>query len=119
MGRHLPLPVQKDTYTIVVTNAGPSNVSGVVINDTFPSTFTGVTYIATQSGGASGFNASGSGDINNTVTMPVGSRITYKASGIVSPAATGSISNTATVTVPSGVSDPNPVNNDATDTDSL
>jgi uncharacterized repeat protein (TIGR01451 family) len=109
----------KNTYTIVVTNAGPSKVSGAVIRDSFPSTFTGVTYTGTQSGGASGFSASGSGNINNTVTMPVASTITYKATGTISASATGSISDTATVTAPSGVLDPNTANNSATDTDTL
>ena len=107
------------TYTIAVTNIGPSNVTGAVINDSFPSTFTGVTYTATQTGGASGFSASGSGNINNTVKMPSGSKITYKATGTISASATGSISNTATVTVPNGVTDPIPANNSATDTDTL
>src|SRR6266513_2916341 len=110
---------QENTYTIVVTNIGPSNVSGAVINDTFPSTFTGVKYTATQTGGASGFTASGSGNINDTVTMPSSSKITYKATGTISASATDSISNTATVTVPNGVTDPIPANNSATDTDTL
>ena len=109
----------KNTYTIVVTNAGPSKVTGAVVKDTFPSTFTGVTYTATQSGGASGFTASGSGNISNTITMPPASKITYKATGTISASATGSISNTATVTPPSGVTDPNTANNSATDTDTL
>lgn len=108
-----------NTYTMVVTNTGPSNVSGAVIKDTFPSTFTGVTYTATQSGGASGFTASGSGNISNTVTMPTGSKITYKATGTISASATGSISDTATVTAPSGTTDSNTANNSATDTDTL
>ena len=103
----------------MVTNAGPSKVSGAVIRDTFPSTFAGVTYTATQSGGASGFSASGTGNINNTVMMPAGSKITYKATGTISASATGSISNTATVTAPAGVTDPNTANNSATDTDAL
>jgi uncharacterized repeat protein (TIGR01451 family) len=109
----------KNTYTIAVTNAGPSKVSGAVIRDSFSSTFTGVTYTATQSGGASGFTASGNGNINNTVTLPPGSKITYKATGTISALATGSISDTATVTAPSGVIDPNTVNNSATETDTL
>jgi uncharacterized repeat protein (TIGR01451 family) len=109
----------KNTYTIVVTNLGPSNVSGAIINDSFPNTFTGVTYTATQTGGAAGFTAAGSGDIHNTVAMPAGSKITYKATGTISASATGSISNTATVSAPNGVADPNPANNSATDTDSL
>jgi uncharacterized repeat protein (TIGR01451 family) len=110
---------QKNTYTIVATNMGPSNVAGAVISDSFPSTFNGVTYTATQTGGASGFTSSGSGNINNTVTMPAGSKITYKATGTISASTSGSISNTATVTAPSGVTDPIPSNNTATDTDTL
>src|SRR5438132_1447197 len=109
----------QNTYTVVVTNLGPSNVSGAIVKDTFPSTFTGVTYTAAQTGGASGFAASGSGNINNTVAMPAGSTITYKATGTISASATGLISNKATVTPPSGVTDPNTANNSATDTDTL
>ncbi len=110
---------QKDTYTIVVTNLGPSDVTGAVVIDSFPDIFTGVTFTATQSGGASGFTASGTGNINDTVALPVGSKIIYKAIGWISSSATGTLSNTATVTVPSGVSDPNLANNSATDTDTL
>jgi hypothetical protein len=76
-------------------------------------------YAATQSGGASGFTASGSGNISDTVTMPPASTITYKATGMISASATGSISNTATVTAPAGVLDPNTANNSATATDTL
>ena len=110
---------QKDTYTIVLTNLGPTNVAGAVIQDNFPATFAGVTFTATQTGGASGFSASGSGNINDTVTMPAGSKIIYKASGTISASATGSLSNTATVTSPTGVPDPNSANNSATDTDTI
>src|SRR5438874_319941 len=109
----------KNTYTVVVTNGGPSNVSGAVINDSFPSTFTGVTYTATQTGGASGFSASGSGDIQDNVAMPAGSKITYHATGTISASATGSIADTASVSAPSGVTDTNLANNSATDTDTL
>jgi Domain of unknown function DUF11 len=94
-------------------------VTGTVIRDRFSSAFTGVTYTATQSGGAFGFGASGSGNINNTVTTPGGSKITYKAIGTISASASGSISNTATVTTPSRVADPNTANNTATDNDTL
>src|SRR5438876_1051046 len=108
-----------DTYTIVVTNAGPGSVTGAAVSDNFPAIFTGVTFTATQSGGASGFTAAGSGNIHDTVTMPAGSAITYRATGTISPQATGTLSDTATVTPPSGVTDNKPNNNSATDTDTL
>jgi len=118
-GKASATPGTQDIYTIVVTNVGPSKATGAVIHDTFPGTFTGVTYTATQTGGASGFTASGPGNINNTVTMPPASKITYKATGTISASATQSISDTATVTAPSSVLDPNTANNSATDTDTL
>src|SRR5207247_2052554 len=110
---------QRNTYTIVVRNSGPSDVTGAAVSDSFPDTFTGVTFTATQTGGASGFTPSGSGNINDTVTMPASSHITYKARGTISASAHGSISDTATVTAPSGVTDPNLANNSCTDTDTL
>jgi uncharacterized repeat protein (TIGR01451 family) len=117
-GKSTAVAGTKNTYTITVNNIGPSNASRVVIKDAFPSTFTGIAYTATQSGG-SGFTASGSGNINDTVTMPTGSKITYTATGTISASATGSLSDTVNVTPPSGVTDPNLANNSATDTDTL
>src|SRR6184192_2288982 len=109
----------QDTYSINVINLGPGFVGGASITDAFPTKFTNVSYTATQLGGASGFSASGAGNINDTVVMPSGSKITYKAKGKVNPSASGTISNTASVTPPAGLNDPNPRNNTATDTDSI
>ena len=113
------VPGTSETYTIVVTNNGPSNVTGASVVDTLPANCTGDTWTATQSGGASGFSASGSGNISDTVTMPVGSSITYTVTGAVSPSARGTLTNTATVTAPAGVNDENLANNTATDTDTI
>jgi uncharacterized repeat protein (TIGR01451 family) len=118
-GKKAALAGTKDTYTIVVTNAGPSDVAGAVIGDTFSTIFTGVTFTASQTGGATGFTAAGSGDITDTVTMPATSKVTYKATGTISGSASGSISDTVTVTSPNNVKDPNTANNTATDTDTL
>ena len=102
------------TYVIVVANSGPSLVNGATVSDTLPA---GSTFTATATGGATGFTASGSGSITNTVNMPVGSTITYVVTAPVPAGATGTISNTATVGVPTGVTDPIPiVNNIDTDT---
>ena len=109
----------KDIYVIKVTNSGPSAVTGAKVTDTFPANFISVTYTATRTGQASGFRASGTGNINDTVTMPSGSTITYTAKGTVSSSATGTLSNTAMVAAPSGVSDPNSANNSATDTTNI
>ena len=109
----------QSTYSINVINLGPGDVVGVSIADVFPTMFTNVSYTATETGGASGFTASGNGNIQDTVNMPVASKITYKAKGRVSSAATGTFANTATLALPADVRDPKTDNNSATDTDSI
>jgi uncharacterized repeat protein (TIGR01451 family) len=106
------------TYTIVASNAGPSTATGATVADTVPAAITGATWTCLGAGGGT-CTASGSGNINDTVNLPVGGSVTYTLTGTVSPSAIGSLSNTATVTAPGGVSDPNPANNSATDTDTL
>ena len=90
------------------------------MTDSFPAaSFSGATYTAAGAGGASGFTASGSGSIADTVTLPVGATITYTVTAHVNPSATGSLANTASVAMPAGLTDPTPGNNSATDTDTL
>ena len=113
------VPGGTTTYTIVVTNNGPSNVTAATIADIMPAAITSDTYTAVATGGATGFTASGSGNINDTVTMPAGSTITYTVVANISASASGTLVNTATVTPPGGVTDPTPGNNSATDTDTL
>src|SRR5205807_56081 len=108
------------TYTVVVTNAGPSDAPGSLVGDTFSNQLTGVSYTASQTGGATGFTASGSGNINDTnVTLPSGAKVTYVVTATVKSSATGTLGNTATVTAGTGVTDGTSGNNSATDTDSL
>ena len=103
------------TYTIVVGNSGPDDVVGATVIDAFPTGVTGVTWTCAAAGGAS-CSATGSGDIGDTVSLPVGGTATYTAATTVDPGATGTLSNTATVAPPAGVSDPDPSDNSATDT---
>ncbi len=103
------------TYTITASNAGSGPVSGATVADTFPAVLT-CSWTCSGAGGGT-CTASGSGNINDTVNLPVGGSVTFTASCTVSLAATGSIANTATVS--SSVSDPVPGNNSATDTDTV
>jgi uncharacterized repeat protein (TIGR01451 family) len=105
------------TYTVTASNSGPNNVTGATVTDTLPATLTG-TWTCVGAGGGT-CTAAGSGNINDTVNLPAGGSVTYTVSAIVSASATGTLSNTATVAAPSGINDPNPGNNSATDTDTL
>ncbi|MDB6121937.1 MAG: hypothetical protein JWQ71_930, partial [Pedosphaera sp.] len=90
------------TYTIMVTNLGPSAASNVVVSDNLPST---VTFVSATSGGLLN---------GNVVNWPA---ITSLANGgvttftvTVKAPASGSITNTASTTSSTG--DPVPTNND-------
>ena len=103
------------TYTITASNAGPDSVIGATVADTFPAILT-ATWTCVGAGGGT-CTASGSGNLNDTVSIPAGGSVTYTVTAAISAAATGTLSNTATVS--STVTDPNPANNSATDTDTL
>ena len=108
----------QDTYSINVINLGPEHLL-VAHRLQTPSRRSSRT-LATQLLNWAVLLAlarAGHGNINDTVVMPPGSKITYKARGKVNPSATGTISNTARVTPPAEVNDPNPGNNTATDSD--
>ncbi len=104
------------TYTVVVSNVGPSDVLGATITDAVP---TGTTWSYTSTGatGTSGHTASGSGDINDVVTIPSGASITYTVTVTIPSGFTGDLVNIAQVAKPAYITDPTPANNSATDTD--
>jgi uncharacterized repeat protein (TIGR01451 family) len=110
-------PGGSTTYTIVASNSGPSDALASTVADTFPASLT-CTWTCVGAGGGT-CTAAGAGNINDTVDLPSGGSVTYTAICTISIAATGTLSNTATVTEPSGVTDPTPGNNSATDTDTL
>lgn len=104
------------TYTITAANSGPNGTTAT-IRDTFPASITAVSWTCSSAGFASCSATSGSGNINQTVSLPSGGSVTYTAVATISASASGTLSNTATVT---GIdSDPNPGNNSATDTDTI
>jgi uncharacterized repeat protein (TIGR01451 family) len=103
------------TYTITVSNPGPDAAIGASVADTFPALCNSPSWTCVGAGGG-GCTASGSGNIAETVNLPVGGSVTFTALCPLSVAASGTLSNTATVATPGGVTDPNPANNSASDT---
>ena len=117
-------PGSSTTYTIVVSNNGPSAVTGAAVNDTMPSLITSDTWTAVASSGASVTTASGTGNIvNDLVSIVPGATVTFTVVAQISCSATSNLTNRATVgttaTTPAGVTDSNTGNNSATDTDTM
>ena len=117
-GKTQYVPGTTSTYTIVVTNNGPSDVVGAQVTDIMPANFANPTWTATYSAGSTG-PASGSGDINALVDLLTGGTATFTVTAPIRAEATGNITNVVTVTPPAGVPDPKPDNNTALDTNTF
>jgi len=110
------------SYTIVATNHGPKDVAGAYVSASL-SYLQNITYTATQTGGATGFTASGSNQISEQVNMPALSTITYSVDATLAPNATGfpagTYQSSAYISAPQFVIDTDFTNSSATDNDTL
>ncbi len=113
-GVTLVIPGTNTTYTIVVTNNGPGNVTGALVSDVLPA---GTTFVS-ATGGAT-YNAATNTVSYTTGTLATSANTSFTVTLAISPTLTGTLTNTATVLPPAGVTDPNPANNSASDTDTL
>lgn len=108
------------SYTITVTNKTAAYAVTATMTDTVPASVTSVTWTCAASAGSSCTAASGSGNaINTSATLQPNGTATYTVSGTVSASATGTLTNTATTAVPSFLTDANPANNSASDSDTI
>jgi uncharacterized repeat protein (TIGR01451 family) len=105
------------TYTLVVTNNGPSAANGATVGDASVANFTATGLVcASATGGAvcpaSPTVATLQAGTLAIPTLPSGSSITFTLTGTAGTS--GSITNVATVSVPPGTTDPTPNNNTST-----
>ena len=108
------IPGNDLTYTIVVSNNGPSTVTGATVDDPLPA---GTTFVSADNGAT--FDDDGNAVDYTTGTLVSGGQETFHFTVQLDPSLTGGLSNTITVSPPAGVTDTNPANNSATDTDNL
>ena len=104
-------------YTIVVSNAGPSAVTGASVTDTMPAVLTGVNWTCAPAAACAA--TAGTGSIATTVNLAAGSSATFTVNATLRSDASGTLTNTATVAPPAGIVDPNLANNSATDTNTI
>src|SRR5262249_31548565 len=97
------------SYSITVSNSGPSTVNAVRLIDRLPAALLNPTF---------GMPSAGSYDPTTGVwsglSLGSGQSVTITLTGTVDHAATGSLTNRVHVAPPPGVTDPNPGNNNDT-----
>src|SRR6185295_19081506 len=86
------VPGTNVTYTITVTNNGPSTVTGATVSDPLPA---GTTFVSATNGAT--YNAGTNTVTFITGTLATGGTSNFQLTLAVSPTLTGSLSNTASV----------------------
>ena len=102
------------TYTIVVSNTGPSTVLNGAVVDPIPAGIdpARVAWICLSTPGSL-CTATGTGAISDTVSVSAGGVLTYTLVGDLLPSTVGTITNTVTVTASDPITDNNLLNNTA------
>jgi uncharacterized repeat protein (TIGR01451 family) len=113
-GRTKVTPGENLDYLVTVTNYGPSPVNSVRINGVIPAQFTVTSYQSDQGV----YNL----DTKDLVGLNLrrGEAVNLTVRGAVNPSAgLGAMTYTVSVSEPTGIADPNPANNSASDIDTV
>jgi len=103
------------TYTINVTNSGPSNAQSVSLTDAVPVNTTFVSFTAPVGWTPSTPAVGGTGNVTATIpTLAAGASGSFTLVVATSPGAASGTTITNTATVSSSTADPNALNNSAT-----
>jgi Periplasmic copper-binding protein (NosD)/Domain of unknown function DUF11 len=98
---------RRATFTIPITNGGPADAFGVIVDDGLAPVLADFTWTCTATAPPSRCSrASGRGSIAATsADIAAGGTITYRLTGVISANATGYIHNTVRIIPPPGVTD--------------
>lgn len=114
-------------YTLTASNPGPGVVSEVSIQDTFPAGVASAAWsCVVQAPGSStivttscGPTPTGTGNINNTVSLSLGASVRYDVTATLSNTFSGTLTNLGRATITSVATDPDPTNNTQTVTSTV
>lgn len=113
------VPGTSTTYTIIVTNKGPSAVRNIKVVNDLPNDLQNISWSCTSSSGSACQVNNGSGDISILVDIAVSGKVTIIINATIRSTATGLLSNTATASLPAGITELNALDNTNTDSDAL
>ncbi len=110
------------TYTAVVKNGSSTlGVAGLPVDDPQPTDMTFTDWTCTPTAGSSCLAATGTGPVSTTVTLAPGGKATFAITAeLASSSAATNVTNTVTIDPGStGVVDPDPSNNSASDVNTV
>ena len=113
------VPGRTTSYTIVITNKGPSAVRNIQIEDTFSAELVNLSWSCTATAGSACQTANGTSNILVLIDLAVNGKATFFVNATIRSTASGLLSNTAIARLPAGVTETNPADNTSTDSDSL
>lgn len=117
----VPLSGGTLTYSVLVSNAGPSTVTLASFGSSLASGWGTITGVVSQTsvGGSTASFTTGPTSVTGQASLPAGGKLTVTYQVSVSPAATGTLASSASVTAPADLTDPVPLNNAANATVSV
>jgi uncharacterized repeat protein (TIGR01451 family) len=117
---------QTVVYTLNVSNPGPGVVQQITVTDILSPAFSTATWSCSVSNAGSAtlvptscVTPTGTGNINNTVSLSINGALVYKITATLSTTFSGTLTNVGGVTMTSLVTDPTPGNNVATVTSTV
>jgi uncharacterized repeat protein (TIGR01451 family) len=116
-GTPYSLPGGTVLYEIMAANAGPLAVQGARLVDTLPAGLADGIWVCAPVQLAACPQASGVGDLDQTLDLPVNGVLRYLLSAVVTAAAGSTMTNTVTLQLPGGITELEPADNTASDVD--
>jgi uncharacterized repeat protein (TIGR01451 family) len=101
-------------YLIDVANNGPAAVAGARVIDELEDYFSAAQWLCNGSNGGQ-CPASGSGDLDVLVDLPIGASVRFQLSALLAPFPEDPVSNVAAVTAPASIDETDLANNTASD----
>lgn len=114
-GEGVARPGQPLTYTIVVTNSGPSHAESAMVSDLFPSELEDCSWVCAPAAGAVCTPGPVAGSIEDAVSVQAGASLTFTASCILGSGVVAGVVNVAEVQVDLPTVDPDLLDNQASD----
>ncbi len=118
-GRATSTPGTNTNYTITVINRGPATTNNVQVTSSLPTGLINATWTCTAPIGSRCQTPNGIGNINAFVDLSAGGSATLSINGQINPDATGTLNVTANTSIPFGMIETNPFDNQSTDSDTL